>query len=74
MNDYLEFKNTNKYINKNELFIENIHQEIQDDLDDYILRYKELKNHYPNNKKAILMLLTFSNRNWEKYTNKLIIK
>lgn len=61
MNDYLEFKNTNKYINNNELF-------------DYILRYKELKKHYPNNKKAILMLLTFSNRNWEKYTNKLIIK
>ena len=61
MNDYLEFENTNKYINNNELF-------------DYILRYKELKKHYPNNKKAILMLLTFSNRNWEKYTNKLIIK
>ena len=40
----------------------------------YILRYKELKKHYPNNKKAILRLLTFSNRNWEKYTNKLIIK
>ena len=66
MNDYLEFKNTNKYINKNEL--------IENELFDYILRYKELKNHYPNNKKAILMLLTFSNRNWEKYTNKLIIK
>ncbi len=66
MNDYLEFKNTNKYINKNELF--------ENELFDYILRYKELKNHYPNNKKAILMLLTFSNRNWEKYTNKLIIK
>ena len=45
MNDYLEFKNTNKHINNNDLF-------------DYILRYKELKNHYPNNKKAILMLLT----------------
>ena len=44
MNDYLEFKNTDKYINNNELF-------------DYILRYKELKKHYPNNKKAILMLL-----------------
>ena len=66
MNDYLEFKTTNKYINKNELF--------ENELFDYILRYKELKNHYPNNKKAILMLLTFSNRNWEKYTNKLIIK
>ena len=61
MNDYLEFKNTNKHINNNELF-------------DYILRYKELKKHYPNNKKEILMLLTFSNRNWGKYTNKLIIK
>ena len=33
MNDYLEFKNTNKYINKNELF--------ENELFDYILRYKE---------------------------------
>ena len=40
----------------------------------YILRYKELKKHYPNNKKAILRILTFSNLNWEKYTDKLIIK
>ena len=73
MNDYLEFKNTNKYINKNDN-MEGISQTYENELFDYILRYKELKNHYPNNKKAILMLLTFSNRNWEKYTNKLIIK
>ena len=73
MNDYLEFKNSNKYINKNDN-MEGISQTYENELFDYILRYKELKNHYPNNKKAILMLLTFSNRNWEKYTNKLIIK
>ena len=54
--------------------MEGISQTYENELFDYILRYKELKNHYPNNKKAILMLLTFSNRNWEKYTNKLIIK